>query len=71
MSEPQQAIEWQDEYTGTTRHGMLINSAYCNVTDRWVLLVLSEDGTFHNIHSDGLGVGAVWFVESGPDDEPN
>ena len=67
MSEAKPAIEWQDEYTGQTRHGFIVNSAYCPVQDRWAILVMSEDGTFHNIKADGLGVGAVWYVET-PDD---
>ena len=68
MTEAKPAIEWQDEYTGVTRHGFLINSAYCPVQDRWAILVMSEDGTFHNIHANGLGVGALWYVEETPDD---
>ena len=57
------AVKWRDE-TGVIKHGTLINTAYCAVTNRWQILVLEDgSGMFRNIHAEGLEVQGLWFLE--------
>lgn len=64
--------EWFDEVLGTAVAGHVINSAYCNVTNTWVILVAGLDGKFHSFPAEALGVRAGWAITrmvEGDDDD--
>ena len=61
----EQGVTWLDEYTGTRRIGLLMNSAYCPVTGRWNVLVAAEDsdGSFFSLDTSTPGVAFARIYE--------
>jgi hypothetical protein len=61
----EQGVTWLDEYTGTRRIGLLMNSAYCPVTGRWSVLVAAEDsdGSFFSLDTSTPGVAFARIYE--------
>ena len=61
----EEGVTWLDEYTGTRRIGLLLNSAYCPVTGKWNLLVAAEDsdGSFYSLDTTTPGVAFARIYE--------
>ena len=50
-------VDWDDPVDGENYAGQLVNSTWCPVTNRWVLLVACMyDSTFKTVYSDQLSV---------------
>jgi hypothetical protein len=62
-------VTWFDENTGDQMFGTIINTAYCNVTGTWSMLVCSESGIFRSINPESYGVNAITMVYSESDDD--
>lgn len=45
------------------RAGVLMNTAYCPVSQKWNLLVAGDDGKFHNLTHDDDNVSLAWVGE--------
>ena len=70
MNAPDVVVHWEDLVDGEEYIGALLNSTWCPVTSRWVLLVACfDDAAFKTVYSDQLGVSvypAIDEVNNGP-----
>lgn len=71
MNNTTPAVQWRDEISGNIKTGILINSSYCSATDKWMLLVASDDAKFESVHATGLEVEALWVMEDAGEEGPN
>lgn len=52
-------VGWEDLVEMSYIEGFVINSYYCAVNNRWVLLVVGADGVFRSVNHDMLGLKVV------------
>ena len=54
-----ESVSLFDEDTGQTVEGCVVDTAYCNVTSTWNILVVSETGVFRSFNPESFGVRAI------------
>lgn len=57
-------ISWFNEETGEREWGTMVNTAFCNVTGTWNMLVVTEGGVFRSLNPTSFGVEAVTMIYS-------
>ena len=62
-------VMWFDENTGERVFGTVIDTAFCNVTGTWNMLVCSSTGVFRSLNPESHGVEAVNMVYSEDEDD--
>jgi hypothetical protein len=57
------AAFWTDPISGAALSGQILNSHFCTVRDKWILLVHASDNRFHSIDAEGFDVTAGYYVD--------